>query len=337
MTNIRVRLTRVRVGIAGATDNEPPTSMLAPVMPDKFPAGVIPVEYLEFGHEKMFSIRRPAEEISDLERMAKDLELNPSECIRPSKVRIWDLEYELVIQESQVAKLPTKYQHSAKEKPPPSFGLYEVPVLYRFIPQKYAESLFAKGELMISSFERCRKEEGGCGDRHDNDEGKGTFAIQAGDCVAEFDIQVGGNPLMLCTSLNVNAKHSQEDACIEIFDLPGMIKEITEGLYAKGLRIKRIQHSPCNYSDRLFVRRCAKTGSGLAQLLNGLIGGNGFDFELCARLPLMEVGNKHYFTKPIDFANEHEYRIVWDCENVPSTGSIIVTLKDPSAYCRYAS
>ena len=106
-------------------------------------------------------------------------------------MRIWDREYELVIKESQVAKLPVEHQHLAKEKPPPSIGLYEVPVLYRFIPKEYAESFFAKGELMISSFERCRKKEGGCGDRHDKDEGKGIFAIRAGDCVTEFDIQVG--------------------------------------------------------------------------------------------------------------------------------------------------
>ena len=162
------------------------------------------------------------------------------------------------------------------------------------------------------------------------------FAIQAGDCIAEFDIQVGGNPLMLCSSLNVNAKHNVEDACIEIFDLPAMISEITEGLRAKGLRIKRLQHGPCNYSDRLFVRKCAKVGSDLAQLLNGLMG-NRIDLEMCARMPLMEIGNKHYFTKPVNFANEHEYRIVWDCENVPPAGSVKVMLKDPSAYCRYAS
>jgi len=336
MTNIRVRLTGVRVRIAGAVVDEPPKLMPAPVMPDKLPAGAVPVEYFEFGYEKSFSIRRPAEEVSELERIARDLRLNPSECIRPSKVRIWDREYELVIKESQVAKLPVKYQHLAKEKSPPSFGLYEVPVLYRFIPKEYAESLFAKGELMISSFERCRKDEGGCGDRHDKDEGKGTFAIEAGDCVAEFDVQVGGNPLMLCTSLNVNAKHNQGDACIEIFDLTTLINEITEGLLAKGLLIRRIQHGPCNYANRLFVRKSVKTGSGFPELIGGLING-AFDFEMCAKMPLEEVGNKHYFTKPVNFATEHEYRIVWDCDNVPADGCVIVTLKDPSAYCRYAS
>ena len=336
MTDIRVRLCGFRI-IRGCTPAYVPQEPSYALSPGELPVGVTPVEYFEFGHEKLFTIRRPAEEISVLEEIATYLKLNPHGCIRPAKVRIYDLEYELEINESLVAKLPAKYRDGIKEKAPPSCGFYESPVLYRFIPRPYARRLFSLGELQISSFERCRESEGGCGDRHDKDEGKGMFAIQSGDCVAEFDIQVGGNPLMLCTSLNINAKHNQEDACIEIFDLPGMIKEITEGLYAKGLRIKRIQHSPCNYSDRLFVRRCAKTGSSLVQLLNGLIGDNRFDIELCARLPLMEVGNKHYFTKPINFANEHEYRIVWDCENVPSTGSVIVTLKDPSAYCRYAA
>ena len=336
MTNIRVRLTGVRVRIVGAVADEPPTPMPAPVMPDKLPAGVVPVEYFEFGHERVFAIRLPAEEISELERIARDLKLNPIECIHPSKVRVWDREYELVIKESLVAKLPVKYQHLAKEKPPPTFGFYEVPVLYRFIPKEYAESLFAKGELMISSFERCRKDEGGCGDRHDKDEGKGTYTIQAGDCVAEFDIQVGGNPLMLCTSLNIDAKHNQGDACIEIFDLPAMINEITEGLRAKGLLVRRIQHGPCNYANRLFVRKCVRTVSSLAELMKGLMDG-AFDFEMCAKMPLVEVGNKHYFTKPVNFATEHEYRIVWDCDNAPSDGRVIVPLKDPSAYCRYAS
>lgn len=335
MTDIRVRLCGFRLirCDAAAYVSQKQQRVLSP---GELPAGVVPVEYFELGHEKLLAIRRPAEELSVLEGIATDLKLNPCECIRPAKVRIYDLEYELVIKESLVTKLPAKYRDGIKEKPPPSCGLYETPVLYRFIPKQYAQTLFSSGELQISSFERCRKDEGGCGDRHDKDEGNGVFAIQAGDYVAEFDIQVGGNPLMLCTSLNVNAKHNQEDACIEIFDLPAMVNEITEGLHAKGLRIKRIQHGPCNYANRLFVRKCAKIGSSLAQLLNGLIG-NGLDFEMCARMPLMEIGNKHYFTKPVNFANEHEYRIVWDCENVPLDGSVIVTLKDPSAYCRYAS
>lgn len=335
MTDIRVRLCGVRIrrcDTAAYVPQEQPRAF----SPGDLPAGVVPVEYFEFGHEKLFAIRRPAEEISVLERIATDLKLNPRECIRPKKVRVYDEEYELVIKESLVPKLSLKDRDGLKEMPPPSYGLYESPVLYRFIPRKYAQRLFSLGELQISSFERCRKDESGCGNRHDKDEGKGMFAIQAGDCVVEFDIQVGGNPLMLCSSLNVNAKHNEEDACIEIFDLPAMISEITEGLRANGLRIKRLQHGPCNYSDRLFVRKCAKVGSDLAQLLNGLMS-NRFDFEMCARMPLMEIGNKHYFTKPVNFANEHEYRIVWDCENVPSTGSVIVMLKDPSAYCRYAS
>ena len=336
MTNIRVRLSGFRVRIGGSAADAPPKQIPAPVMPDKLPAGVVPVEYFEFGYEKLFSIRRPAEEISELERIARDVKLNPRECIRPSKVRIWDREYELVIKESQVAKLSAECRDSIKEIPPPSRGFYEPPVLYRFIPREYAQRFFTMGELMISSFERCRKEEGGCGDRHDKAEGKGTFAIEAGDCVAEFDIQVGGNPLMLCSSLNVNAKHNQGDVCIEIFDMSAMINEITEGLHAKGLRIRRIQHGPCNYANRLFVRKCAVAGSELFQLLTGMER-NGLDFEMCAKIPLMEIGNKHYFTKPVRFANEHEYRIVWDCENVPTDGHVVVTLKDPSVYCRYAS
>ena len=336
MTGIRVRLSGFRV-IRGDTAAYAPREHKRTLSPEELPAGVVPVEYFEFGNEKLLAIRRPAEEVSVLERIAIDLKLDPRECIRPKKVEVYDLEYELVINESLVSKLPSKYRDGIKEIPPPSYGLYESPVLYRFIPRKYAQRLFSLGELLISSFERCRKDEGGCGDRHDKDEGKGMFAIQAGDCVAEFDIQVGGNPLMLCSSLNVNAKHNSDDACIEIFDLPGMINEITEGLHAKGLRIKRIQHGPCNYANRLFVRKCAKTGSGLSQLLNSVLLGNSFDLEMCARMPLMEVGNKHYFTKPVRFAEEHEYRIVWDCENVPSDGSVLVTLKDPSAYCRCAS
>lgn len=335
MTDIRVRLCGVRIIRCGADAYVPQVHKRA-FSPMELPAGAVPVEYFEFGHEKLLAIRRPAEEISILERIATDLKLNPRECIRPAKVRIYDLEYELIIKESLVAKLPSKYRDGIKEIPPPSCGLYEAPVLYRFIPRKYAERLFSLGELQISSYERCRKDEGGCGDRHDKDEGKGMFTIQTGGCVAEFDVQVGGNPLMLCASLNVNAKHNKEDACIEIFDLPAMITEITEGLRAKGLRIKRIQHGPCNYANRLFVRKCAKVGSSLAQFLNDLTE-DSLDFEMCARMPLKEIGNKHYFTKPVNFANEHEYRIVWDCENVPAAGSVIVTLKDPCAYCKYTS
>ena len=140
---------------------------------------------------------------------------------------------------------------------------------------------------------------------------------------------------MFCMALSPDARRAKDDVCIEIFDLVALIDAISVGLADKGITIKRIMHGPCSYADRLFVRRCVKSGHDFEKLLGQLMSGTGrFDFNLCGIIPLNEAGEQHYFTKPPQFADEHEYRVVWDCDCTPEDGKIYIVLKNVQSFCR---
>ena len=140
---------------------------------------------------------------------------------------------------------------------------------------------------------------------------------------------------MLCMALSPDARKDKDDVCIEIFDLPALIVAISTGLEDKGITIKRIMHGPCTYADRLFVRKCVKSGHDLEKLLGQVMSGTGrFDYSLCGEIALNEVGDRHYFTKPRQFMEEHEYRIVWDCDCTPKDGKVDVVLENVQSFCR---
>ncbi len=335
MSNINVKLAGVRVW---KTDNDgyvPSEFWLEPERETNLPQGVVQVDYFELLAPKMFVLEIISDDLPRIQKLLDEHDLDHKSQILPLKAKIAVEKYRLIIPESLLKILSKKEQAKAKIFVPPTQMQYQPPVLYRFIKKRYAKALLEEGRIRISSFERCRKCEGGCGERFDQDEGKGVFSIQAGDCTAEFMLRVGGNPLMFCMALSPDARKNKDDVCIEVFDLPLLIDAISVGLTEKGIKIHRILHGPCSYADRLFVRKCVKSGHALAKLLDQMVNGTkGIDFHLCGEIPVMEIGERHYFTKPVEFSDEHEYRIVWDCVPVPTDGKIDIVVKDVQSFCR---
>ena len=335
MSNINVRLAGMRILKTEEARCRSGNYLIEPEKATDLPPGVTQVEYLELLAPKLLSLVFPADDLPRMRELLCENNLEPASHIVPLRAKISIDEYQLVIPETLLGSLSKAEQAKAEKYVPPTQVRYQEPTLFRFIKKCYADELIDKGKLRISSFERCRKQEGGCGDRFDQDEGKGVFSIQAGDFTAEFMLQVGGNPLMLCMSLSPNARKQKDDVCIEIFDLPALIDSVSTALTEKRLAIKRIMHGPCSYADRLFVRKCVKSGHALEKLLEQIYTSpTGFDYDLCETIPLNEIGERHYFTKPMRFSNEHEYRIVWDCDSVPKEGIVDVTLKDVQSFCR---
>ena len=335
MSNINVRLSGFRVRKTEDEGYVPGGYLIEPEKESNLPAGVTQVEYFELLAPKLFALDFKGTDLPRIQKILGERDLNRAAHIVPLKVNISVDEYRLIIPESLLNILTKREQARARIFLPPAQIQYQPPVLYRFIKGHYAKELMEEGKVRISSFERCRKCEGGCGERFDQGEGKGLFVVQAGDCTAEFMLQVGGNPLMFCMALSPDARKEKDDVCIEIFDLPLLINAISASLAEAGMKIKRVLHGPCSYADRLFVQKCVKSGHALEKLIGQLVSGTkGFDFHLLGTIPLMEIGDRHYFTKPMSFSDEHEYRIAWDCDSVPEDGKIDIVLKDVQSFCR---
>ena len=334
MSNINVRLSGVQIRRTEDAGYVPGGYLIEPVKDSILPMGAVPVEHFELLPPKLFFLDFNGEELPRFRKLLDERDLEHVATIVPQKVKIAVDQYRLIIPETLLNILSKKERKTAKMFLPPAQVQYQPPVLYRFIKAHYAKELVEEGKVRISSFERCRKFEGGCGDRFDQGEGKGVVSIQADDCTAEFMLQVGGNPLMFCMALSPDARKGKDDECVEIFDLPLLINAISVGLTEAGIKIKRVLHGPCSYADRLFVRKCVKSGQALEKLVGQMVSGKGFDFHLCGEIPLIEIGGRHYFTKPMSFSDEHEYRVVWDCESVPEDGKIDVVIKDVQSFCR---
>lgn len=334
MSNINVKLSGVRIRKTEDEGYVPGGYLIEPEKVPNLPSGATQVEYFELLAPKLFALDFKGTDLPRIQKLLEERDSNHTAHIVPQKVKISVDEYRLILPESLLNMLTKREQARAKVFVPPAQIQYQPPVLYRFIKGRYARELMEEGKIRISSFLRCRKCENGCGERFDQGEGKGLFVVQAGDCTAEFMLQVGGNPLMFCMALSPDARKGKEDECVEIFDLPLLINAISVGLTEAGIKIKRVLHGPCSYADRLFVRKCAKSGQALEKLVGQMVSGKGFDFHLCGEIPLIEIGDKHYFTKPMSFSDEHEYRVVWDCESVPEDGKIDVVIKDVQSFCR---
>ena len=334
MSNINVKLSGVRIRKTEDEGYVPGGYLIEPEKVPNLPSGVTQVEYFELLAPKLFALDFKGTDLPRIQKLLEERDSNHTAHIVPQKVKMSVDEYRLILPESLLNMLTKREQARAKVFVPPAQIQYQPPVLYRFIKGRYARELMEEGKIRISSFLRCRKCENGCGERFDQGEGKGLFVVQAGDCTAEFMLQVGGNPLMFCMALSPDARKERDDVCIEIFDLPLLINAISASLAKEGIKIKRVMHGPCSYSDRLFVRRCVRAGYEFEKFIDQLISGRGLDFHRCGEIPLMEIGDRHYFTKPMRFSDEHEYRIVWDCDSVPEDGKMDIVIEGAQSFCR---
>ena len=334
MSNINVKLSGCTIRKTEEEGYVPGGYLIEPKKVPNLPSGVTQVEYFELLAPKLFALDFRGTDLARIQKLLEEHDTNHTAYIVPQKVKIAVDEYRLIIPESLLNILTKRERAKTKIFVPPAQIQYQPPVLYRFIKGRYAKELMEEGKIRISSFERCRKCENGCGERFDQGEGKGVFSVQVGDCTAEFMLQVGGNPLMFCMALSPDARKGKDDVCIEIFDLQLLVNAISVGLIKAGIIIKRVLHGPCSYSDRLFVRKCVRAGHELEKFIDQLTSGKGLDFHRCGAIPLMEIGDRHYFTKPISFSDEHEYRIVWDCASVPEDGKIDIVLEGVQSFCR---
>ena len=205
-----------------------------------------------------------------------------------------------------------------------------VPVLYRFIEERYIDEFINEGKLMISTMPRCRHLE----DSKRNDKYEGVYGYDFIDeeGVHPLDAIVGENVFVLCTSLTPCAEHKKDDTlCLELHNVGKLVNEITNQLRQMGYAVCEVLSGPCNYAMKR--REISLKGSG--KKFSDLVMDIGDDGQLSVNnkkvndvLSCLGVG-AFYTTKDLGFVNEHEYRILWLCQSAVPRDPVFVWIQDP--------
>lgn len=203
------------------------------------------------------------------------------------------------------------------------------PKLVRFIPLQYVDALFEKGEIMLSSFNKCKELEDT--NRRDELEGRATVKISSDYSSMIIESGIGGNPLLLCSSLfqanpeevNCGGKY---DAGFIIHNPNLLIIKIIEGLNRQGIIVKRVMFGPCHYSDRVIERH-------ESDLPNFVTGPSTLDFERLFQYQVQKCGLDIFFEKEINFEKEKEWRFVFMIDKSTEINNIVLTIDNPEECC----
>ena len=124
-----------------------------------------------------------------------------------------------------------------------------MPVLYRFIEERYIDEFLSDGKLMISTIRHCRASENS--KRADKHEAHYHYVLidETGAC--QLDAMVADNAFVLCTSLTQCAAHEKEHLhCLELHNVELLVDEITSQLRGTGYDVCEVMAGPCNYAEK---------------------------------------------------------------------------------------
>lgn len=209
---------------------------------------------------------------------------------------------------------------------------YNIPMIYRFIEERYIDSFFQTGTLKFSTFEKCKKLEDA--NRNDTQEGISVLNGYDGKYQIQCKIGVGCDAIILCTSLcnsYTDRNNITYGKSIEIFNVPGFISAISEQLKKMGYGLKSILFGPCFYSEKEFHKEVdfemfrEKTNQGM------------IDWDEMMRINQCISGPNIYFQKPIDKRIETEFRMIWLVDDLKGNEDIYVTIQNPEKYCKKVS
>ena len=260
----------------------------------------------------------------------KELELLISQCsIR--FINAIPQEISVVFPTSEISKLSEAEQENARKYVDNTVDINLIsPRLIRFIPKEFVDALFEKGELLLSSYNRCKILENET--RKDEMEGRATIKVNSGNLTATIESGISGNPLLLCCSF---FQSDPEDVNIDAYDAgfiitnPEMfIIKILQGLSNKGIKVYRVLFGPCSYSDRVIKRYDT-------DLPNFVTGPDTLDYERLFQYQSKMCGMDIFFEKEKRFMSEKEWRFVFVKEEKTDTenNGIIITINHPEECC----
>ena len=299
----------------------------------KLPEELQAVEYIEY-HPKQETIYvfGQFERYRDALELAKRINLSCDETICGiNSFQIQDnVLFCIVFPEHVFEKIDYLKKEECNILNIPTIFNYNIPILYRFIEEKYIDSFMETGVLKLTTFDKCKKLEDE--NRKDDKEGRSDLYGYDGQYKFQIGFGVGSDVIMLCTSLCSDYQDSNGKIYkkyIEIFDIQGLLFSITEQLKKDGYSIISILFGPCFYSKKEFHKEVSAE-----KFREKLEKKQSFDWDELTKLTHSITGNDIYFQKPLDKRNENEFRIIWIVDNLKKDNDIFVTIPNPQKFCR---
>lgn len=264
--------------------------------------------------------------------------------IIPYKEQTTISEYAIIIPES--AKKYLKEDEMILDQEPPIVTLTDYsPFLYRFLGEKrFEDGFFEKGELLISTFARCKTAE--VKSRRDNNENTNRFVVQDGkdaiDAVLGYDFP----SLLLCTSLsqvNLQADGTPYQYGFKIINPCMFLDILTRAFFAKGIIVREVVKGPCVYNNKKITINANGTGlisAFIEESKSGVL-----NFSPTISFIHEQAQNHILMNKPTRFSSENEYRFVWKLARsikqedvaedvkVNEDGSIIIRVPELIPFC----
>jgi len=303
---------------------------------NKLPKGFIPLQYIKIKPSQRYLLTGFTDQNKVIQRIAELKEQNDAFTYTICAVT------EQVIKEYAIS-LPEEatiyLTESEKENLVPESLFKPItiadkqPIVYRFIEEKYIKDFFDNGNLMISTYSRCKQLESS--NRRDEKEGSNTLNGTEDDLKVEMDVEVGEDALILCTSLSKNhvmPDGSKYDACIEIVDINRFVEAITNKLIIDRHPVAAALKGPCTYAERIIEREL--DGNSIRDFLEKTDNTTSFDFNLLNQFAAKIGREDTYFRKEIKNAYEHEYRIVWLLDQEPEEEFYIINVPEAKSFCR---
>lgn len=199
--------------------------------------------------------------------------------------------------------------------------------VYRYLEQEYIDLFFKDGTLKLSSFESNRKMEGNV--RQDTDEGVHHYRIVNRNRTDKIDFEIrdfDARRLLCCSTkldLDFFLPHFNVDGCFEISNSIGFGYEIAKTLsgYVSG------QEGKVNYNDNKLSHLLLEQHLDLPDINSNM--SNQELYPHIDRIGKVSIGA--FFRKPIRYAIENEYRLVWHCD---FNHDIIIKCPNALRYCK---
>lgn len=316
---------------------------------EKLPEGYEPIEYLEISSPKVNKLIAVAsfnsfdaagERINELSAKYPSCDYQ----IMPNQIESKIINFKIIVPESCKNDLRPGESILNEATPLVKVDSFE-PCLYRFLnEEKYQEDFFEKGELLLSTFKRCKTKE--VGERQDKYENQNKIVIADGKQRLETVVGYDFETLVLCTS--ITQKGIKKDYSLykygfkikkpkEFFDI------LTRALVTKGISIAKVLKGPCIYNNKKIT--IDATGTGLIKDLLDKSQKGFLDFNPTMQYILSNAQNEIMMNKPTDFAYENEYRFIWlltspikkeyvsDDVTVNDDGSIVIRVPELVQFC----
>ncbi len=309
----------------------------------KLPEGYEPLPYIEVPlpkTEKVLKVTGFKTLESAQSRLEELCRQYPSDKYQVRTNTLQALDYALIVPAAACQFLREGEEIEATPQVP--FTSYMPPV-YRFLGSKgYENDFFEDGELLISTFSRCRTAE--TKERQDIHENQNRFIIKDGEIKADLVLGFDFDTLLFCTSLaQVNRMNKGKQYGFKIVNPDAFFDILTGTLFGKGIEINEVLRGPCVYTNKLITLDV--TGTGVIKEFLDNAENNILDFSATTQIILNQRRVDILMNKPNCFAKESEYRYVWMLNKpikqedvasdvkVNADGSIIVRIPELVQFC----